>query len=268
MLETLYKRACDSNPAVARMNFINAEITKLAVNSYVTTKISFANMLARICERAAGADVDVVSAALGLDSRIGTRYLKGAIGYGGPCFPRGNRALASFAGSLEADAGLAQATHQFNQAQAEWLANFVEELSAKQPVGILGLTYKPDTDVVDEAVGLLLAQALASRGLSVMVYDPAGMPAARRISGSPSAKITFSGSAAECIAASQTVVVTTPWRQYSDISLETWAAGDSPRTVVDCWRALKHLANRESIRYIALGRGPAEGSARSALTLV
>lgn len=264
ILEKLYLRVCESKPAVARMNFINAEITKLAVNSYVTTKISFANMLARICERAPGADVDAVSAALGLDSRIGTRYLKGAIGYGGPCFPRDNRALATFAESLHASAGLAQATHEFNQAQAKWLAEYVAELGAGRSIGILGLTYKPDTEVVEEAVGLLLAQALASRGASVSVYDPAGIPGAHRIIGdSPS--IRFASSAKDCIAASQIVVVTTPWREFNNLSVDDWAAKDgSTRVVVDCWRTLKHLANRERIRYIGLGRGPSDEASKSA----
>ena len=265
ILEKLYLRVCESKPAVARMNFINAEITKLAVNSYVTTKISFANMLARICERAPGADVDVVSAALGLDSRIGTRYLKGAIGYGGPCFPRDNRALATFADSLHVSAGLAQATHEFNQAQAKWLADYVAELGAGRSIGILGLTYKPDTEVVEEAVGLLLAQALASRGASVTVHDPAGMPGARRAIGDSSSSIKFATSANDCIASSQIVVVTTPWREFNSLAVEDWTGKDgSTRIVVDCWRTLKHLANCERIRYIALGRGPSDEGSKSA----
>jgi len=265
ILEKLYLRVCESKPAVARMNFINAEITKLAVNSYVTTKISFANMLARICERAPGADVDVVSAALGLDSRIGIRYLKGAIGYGGPCFPRDNRALATFADSLHVSAGLAQATHEFNQAQAKWLADYVAELGAGRSIGILGLTYKPDTEVVEEAVGLLLARALASRGASVTVYDPAGMPGARRAIGDSSSSIKFATSANDCIASSQIVVVTTPWREFNSLAVEDWTGKDvSTRIVVDCWRTLKHLANCERIGYIALGRGPSDEDSKSA----
>ena len=83
-LKSLYADVCENKPAVARMSFVNAEITKLAVNTYVTTKISYANMLARICERLPGANVDVVTTALGNDTRIGAKYLKGALSYGGP----------------------------------------------------------------------------------------------------------------------------------------------------------------------------------------
>ena len=95
MLADIYKRVCKNSPAISRMNFINAEITKLAVNTYITTKISYANMLARLCEKLPEADANVVTDALGLDTRIGPKYLKGAVSYGGPCFPRDNRARAA-----------------------------------------------------------------------------------------------------------------------------------------------------------------------------
>ena len=79
------------------MSLENAELTKISVNTYVTTKITFANMLADMCEQIPGGDIDVVTDALGTDLRIGNRYLKGAIGYGGPCFPRDNVALSYLA---------------------------------------------------------------------------------------------------------------------------------------------------------------------------
>src|SRR6266576_363452 len=116
-LESLYRIVCENRPPVARMNLVNAEIAKLAVNTYVTTKISFANMLARLCEKVPGASVDVVTGAIGLDSRIGGKYLKGAISYGGPCFPRDNLALIALADRVGASSELARATHEFNHAQ-------------------------------------------------------------------------------------------------------------------------------------------------------
>jgi UDPglucose 6-dehydrogenase len=125
VLEGIYRQVCENDPPVVRMNFINAELTKLAVNTFVTTKISFANMLARICERLPGADVDVVTRALGLDSRIGAKYLKGAISYGGPCFPRDNLALIATARKVGAPADIAEATDRFNRWQVGWLADLV-----------------------------------------------------------------------------------------------------------------------------------------------
>src|SRR2546421_11530400 len=108
------------------MNFVNAEITKLAVNTYITTKISYANMLARLCEKLPEADVNVVTDALGLDTRIGPKYLKGAVSYGGPCFPRDNRALAALAGRVGASSRLAEGTDFFNRAQIKSLAGLVK----------------------------------------------------------------------------------------------------------------------------------------------
>jgi UDPglucose 6-dehydrogenase len=173
LLESVYKRVCKNSPLIARMNFVNAEITKLAVNTYVTTKISFANMLARLCERLPESDVNVVTGALGLDSRIGPKYLKGAVSYGGPCFPRDNRAFAALAQGVGATSDLAQATDRFNRAQIKLLADLVRQHQSNGgSIGILGLTYKPDTDVMEESFGLLLAQELANSGVPIVVHDP------------------------------------------------------------------------------------------------
>jgi UDPglucose 6-dehydrogenase len=255
LLENLYKRICDSKPTVARMNFVNAEITKISVNTYVTAKISFANMLARICEASPGANVDVVTAALGLDSRIGAKYLKGAVSYGGPCFPRDNRALAALARGLGAPAELAKATDRFNRAQVMWLAGLVARHATQgAAAGILGLTYKPQTDVVEEAVGFLLARELAARGFRVTAFDPAGMANARRELGEA---IRFAASAEECISLSEIVIVATPWREFLAIPAASWGSGARERVVVDCWRGLKHIENVAGVRYLSLGVGAA-----------
>ena len=254
ILQDLYHHVCDSKPGVARMNFANAEITKLAVNTYVTTKISFANMLARICEKVPGGNVDIVTATLGLDTRIGGKYLKGAVGYGGPCFPRDNHALAALAREVGAPADLAQATDQFNRAQVQWLASFVEQCTASGGhVGILGLTYKPHTDVVEEAVGFLLAQELISRGIRVNAFDPAGMENARLALGE---SVQFTASAEECIRLSQLIVVATPWKEFIDIPAEKWGGAGAEKTVVDCWRVLKLNDKTAGVRYIGLGSSP------------
>jgi len=254
ILQDVYHHICDSKPGVARMNFANAEITKLAVNTYVTTKISFANMLARICEKVPGGNVDIVTAALGLDTRIGGKYLKGAVGYGGPCFPRDNNALAALAREVGAPADLAQATDQFNRAQVQWLASLVEQHAASGGfVGILGLTYKPQTDVVEEAVGFLLARELISRGIRVNAFDPAGMENARLALGE---SVQFTASAEECIRLSQLIVVATPWKEFIDIPAEKWGGAGAEKAVVDCWRALKLNDKTVGVRYIGLGSSP------------
>ena len=251
----IYKRTCKNSPAFARMNWINAEITKLSVNTYITTKISYANMLARLCEKLPDADVNVVTDALGLDTRIGAKYLKGAVSYGGPCFPRDNRALAALAARVGASSGLAEATDIFNRAQIKVLAETVKSHRVGDDViGILGLTYKPNTDVVEESFGLLLAQELSSANLPVIVYDPSG-DATRALSNYKN--IGMASSAQECIAESGVVVLATPWQEFRELQAALWArpGHSEPRVVIDCWRALSHLDGVDGVHYVKLGFG-------------
>jgi UDPglucose 6-dehydrogenase len=253
-LAEIYKDVCKNSPGVARMNFINAEITKLAVNTYITTKISYANMLARLCEKLPDADVNVVTDALGLDTRIGAKYLKGAVSYGGPCFPRDNRALAALAASVGASSGLAEATDRFNRAQIKSVAEIVKRYhrAGNDPIAILGITYKPNTDVVEEAFGLLLAQELSAAGLPVIVYDPS-IDSVRIQATIQNAR--FAKSAEACIAASGVAVLATPWQEFRELGKAKWLRPDSRRTIIDCWRFLPHLENVDGIQYVRLGFG-------------
>jgi UDPglucose 6-dehydrogenase len=251
-LQSLYAQVCENQPSVARMAFVNAEVTKLAVNTYVTTKISYANMLARICERLPGANVDVITSALGLDTRIGPKYLKGALSYGGPCFPRDNLALAQLARQLNVPPDLAQTVDRFNRAQISWLADLVQH-QTKQTTGILGLTYKPGTDVVEEAAGFLLAKELLSRGVHVVAFDPAY---SRNSRGPALEKLCFATSALECVQKSDVVVLATAWPEFSALTPQQWAHnGNQKRTVIDCWRAVKFLREQPGVHYLALGLG-------------
>jgi UDPglucose 6-dehydrogenase len=268
LLSDVYARTCKNSATIARMNFINAEITKLAVNTYITTKISYANMLARLCEKLPEADVNVVTDALGLDTRIGPKYLKGAVSYGGPCFPRDNRAFAALATRSGAFSDLAEATDRFNRAQIPALADFVRsQQTANGIIGILGLTYKPNTDVVQESFGLLLAEHLASKSLPVVVFDPSA-DASQLLAGYKSVRIA--ASAQDCITQSSVVVLATPWQEFRDLPLSVWMQSPlsapsfrtPPRVVIDCWRALGHLEGSQSIRYVRLGSG--SSSARGA----
>ena len=244
-----------NKPAVARMNWINAEITKLAVNTYITTKISYANMLARLCEKLPEADANVVTDALGLDTRIGPKYLKGAVSYGGPCFPRDNRALAALAARVGASSGLAEATDIFNRAQIKSLAELVKShYSGSGAIGILGLTYKPDTDVVIESFGLLLAQELSQSNLPVVVYDPSAN-SERALGGCENVQVA--SSAVDCIAQSDVVILATPWREFRELPASAWvnSSHEERRVVIDCWRTLSHLESNKELRYIKLGFG-------------
>jgi UDPglucose 6-dehydrogenase len=236
LLESLYRKSCDNEPAFRRMNFVNAELTKIAVNTFVTTKISYANMLADICDRLPGADVDVVTHAVGADTRVGTKYLRGAIGYGGPCFPRDNVAFAALARSIGANPELAAATDRINRYQIDRLVRIVEaRLDGARRVAILGLSYKPETAVIEESHGIALAQRLIDDGYQITVYDPKAMgPAQAKLRGA----VTFAATAEACVASSEVIVVMTPWSAFKSIGAEAFARSDRRPTVVDCWRIL------------------------------
>ncbi len=150
--------SCIDSPVIKTMSRINAELTKLALNSYLTVKISFANMLARICETLPDTNVDIVTDAIGTDSRIGKKYLKGAISYGGPCFPRDNRALATLT-----DCPIPATIDKFNRDQIKWLADFVLSIAKAGDIAVLGTSYKPGTEVTEESAGFLLQQELIWR---------------------------------------------------------------------------------------------------------
>jgi len=251
ILANLYSHLCENQPEIARMNFVNAELTKLAVNTFVTTKISYANMLSQICERLAGAQVDAVTSALGLDSRIGRRYLKGGLGYGGPCFPRDNIAFAVLARQLGTKPLLAEATDRFNHQHLNHLVETVlSHLPLKGQVGILGLSYKPNTDVIEESQGLALAKRLIAQAISVTLYDPAAMENARLVLGD----VLFASSMTECTQQADVVVLAVPWNEFRSLSPQQLKTNSRP-TIIDCWRVLESQEFTAQANYIALGVG-------------
>jgi len=236
MLEQIYRGSCDNQPVFRRMNFVNAELTKISVNTYVTTKISYANMLADMCDRLPGADVDVVTQAVGSDSRVGTKYLRGAIGYGGPCFPRDNVAFSALARSLGANADLAEATDRVNRYQIERVFGAVRaRMNGTATIGILGLSYKPDTAVIEESQGVALAERLLEVGCAVVAYDPKALPAASAKLGG---RLTPAATAEECISTADLVVVMTPWPEFGALNAAAFVAPERRKTVIDCWRIL------------------------------
>jgi UDPglucose 6-dehydrogenase len=255
LLAQIYAQGCDNAPVVRRMNFVNAELTKISVNTFVTTKISYANMLADICDRLPGADVDVVTQAVGSDSRIGRKYLRGAIGYGGPCFPRDNVAFAALARSLGARAELAEATDTLNRYQVERVLGAIEaRYGGSGPIGVLGLSYKPDTSVVEESQGLILVERLLEAGHRVIAYDPKALPTAQA-----SLRRCFESadSADACVRASSLVAVMTPWPEFHAIPPEAYVRSLGRMAVVDCWRAIPAEIGAVA-DLVYLGRGAAQ----------
>ena len=249
-LARAYASILSDPSSVRRMSLENAELAKVAGHTFVTTKITFANMLAALCERLPGGDVDVVTEALGLDRRIGRRYLTGAIAYGGPCFPRDNLALSFLARALGTSAGLADATHAMNR---DFVAHAVQSLMGVAAEGgrvaVLGLAYKPNTSVTEESPGLEIARSLQARGARVVAYDPGIPPGAR----SAPQGVQLASSAAAAVAGADAVIVTTPDPAFRGLAVQPGPEA-RPVLVLDCWRLVTGLKGRAGIDYRASGQ--------------
>jgi UDPglucose 6-dehydrogenase len=252
-LEEVNRKICTKDPLVRRMSIENAEIAKIALNSYVTMKISFANTLADLCERIPGGNVDVVSDAIGSDTRIGRKYLTGGLGFAGPCFPRDNVALGFLCEQVGADGTLLVANDSYNKAMASRLtAKITPLLRAGQTAAVLGLAYKPLSHVIEESQGVALALAMAEAGMRVIGYDPLASDGARTAFRD---KALVAESIDAALADAALVVVTTPDAVFRTLKPEDFVGEKESVTVVDCWRCLDPtVAEHPKINYVPLGR--------------
>jgi UDPglucose 6-dehydrogenase len=251
-LEQIYAETMFGNPACKRMSLENAELTKISVNTFVTTKITFANMLADLCERVPGGNVDVVTDALGADARIGRKYLTGALGYGGPCFPRDNVALSYIARELGTRAALAETTDNFNRSMAERIAEKLRPvIKDGATTAVLGLSYKPHSHVVEESQGVFLANALSQAGARVVAYDPlANESANAELKG----KVLILDSARKCLEQAEVVLITTADPEFKTLRYSDFNREFNKITVVDFWRILRaQLEGKPNIEYIPVG---------------
>ena len=251
-LAEVYKVVCENKPYVARMSIISAEIAKISLNSYITMKISYANTLANICEAIPNANIDDITKALGADKRISPYYLKGGLSYGGPCFPRDNRAFASFANKYGYDARLAKATDEVNDFQVKNLIDRILAILTENNciVSVLGLSYKPNTTVIEESPAIkIIEELLKAKDLEIIAYDPLALDNARAYLGD---NILYASSVKECLSESSVCIITTPHAEFKAIDASYIA--HNPTFIVDCWRMLDTSKLGNKVKYIALGR--------------
>lgn len=155
-----------------RMKLKEAELVKIAVNNFVTMKISYANMLMQGASELGGIDIDVVTDAIGLDSRIGRKYMKAAAPYGGPCFPRDTRALSAMYRDFGLENSLSQATERVNDHHSKFLAQMIaSNVNPGSRIGIAGVSYKTGSKVTEESPGIALASELASLNYQISIWD-------------------------------------------------------------------------------------------------
>ena len=172
LISGIYKEMVESTPVYTRMSRTEAELTKLSVNCFLTTKISYANMIGDIANRL-GCDSGKVLEAIGTDSRIGNKYLKPGFGFGGPCFPRDNRALAKCGEEVGVDAVISKATDEMNEKHLQYqIEDFIKTHPNKEKtIEIDFVTYKKDSILIEESQQLKFALKLQKLGYKVKIID-------------------------------------------------------------------------------------------------
>ena len=201
------------NPIIV-MDERSAELTKYAANSFLATKISFMNEIARLCEKL-GADVDLVRKGMGTDERIGKRFLFPGLGYGGSCFPKDVKALMHASQTANYDFKILNAVNNVNENQRNYFLQKIKDhynnnLSDKH-FAIWGLAFKPNTDDIREAPALKLIDDLLQLGVKISAYDPEAMENTRKIFGD---RITFSSNQYDCLDKADALIIATEWNEF------------------------------------------------------
>lgn len=266
LLEQVHHRVSQNEAPVKRMSIENAELAKISVNSFVTMKISFANMLAEFCEKLPGGDVDIVSDALGMDKRIGRKYLTGGFGFGGPCFPRDNVALDFMGKTLGVDSRLLRTNDDYNRNLSK---RYVEKLSSHFPrganVAVLGLAYKPLSHVIEESPGIYLCKALSEAGYRVIGHDHLAAPYAEQ---ALKMNALVTDSLEDALRDADVILVTTTDKAYTALTVDLILGNRDRVTVVDFWRCLPALKGDPRITYLPIGLCRDDNAATDAVNLL
>ena len=213
IMDELYAPYVRQGNPVMHMDTRSAELTKYAANSFLATKISFMNEIARLCELL-GADVDMVRKGVGSDDRIGKRFLFPGIGYGGSCFPKDVKALVHSAASVDYDFKILKAVEDVNADQKKALVPKIMQHYGSiegKTVALWGLAFKPNTDDIREAPALEMIELLTQAGAKVQAYDPEAMANVKAIMAD---KATFCESSYETLEGADFLVIATEWPEF------------------------------------------------------
>jgi UDPglucose 6-dehydrogenase len=239
---------------VVKTDIRSAEMIKYASNAFLATKISFINEIANICEKV-GANIDDVSYGIGLDGRIGLRFLQAGIGYGGSCFPKDTKALVQLAGNVQHQFELLEAVIKVNNHQQSLLVQKAKKVFGSlrgKRAALLGLSFKPKTDDVREAASLVIARQLSQEGVSVIAYDPIAVPNAKRLLGN---MIDYTEQIETALAGADMAFIVTEWETIKTLPLQKYCDLMNNPVIFDgrnCY-SLKE-AEQYPITYISIGR--------------
>ncbi|MBK8545685.1 MAG: UDP-glucose/GDP-mannose dehydrogenase family protein, partial [Caulobacteraceae bacterium] len=230
-----------------------SELIKYAANAFLAVKITFINEIADLCE-AVGANVQEVAKGIGLDNRIGRKFLNAGPGYGGSCFPKDTLALMKTARDNNAPIELIEATVRVNSARKQKMAQKIIEAVggsvAGKTIAVLGLTFKPNTDDMRDAPALDIVPALQDEGAKVRAFDPEGMNEAKHML----KDVAFATGPYDCVQNADAVVIITEWDQFRALDLDRIKDALKTPTVIDLRNIYRPEEKRQGFQYVSVGR--------------
>ncbi|MFZ4070795.1 MAG: UDP-glucose dehydrogenase family protein [Caulobacterales bacterium] len=234
-----------------------SELIKYAANAFLAMKITFINEMADLCE-AVGADVQQVAKGIGLDARIGAKFLHAGPGYGGSCFPKDTLALVKTASDAKSPVHLIETTVKINDARKKQMAQRVIKAAGGdvrgKTIAVLGLTFKPNTDDMRDAPSLDIVAALQAAGARIKAFDPEGMKEAAHMM----QDVHFAPNPYECVAGAEAAVIVTEWDQFRALDLTRVKAGMQQPVIVDLRNVYRPAEMQaKGFRYFSIGRGDA-----------
>jgi UDPglucose 6-dehydrogenase len=254
ILSGIYAPLYLNETPMIRTNVETAELIKYAANAFLATKISFINEMANLCE-VVGADVKTVARGMGLDNRIGQKFLHAGAGYGGSCFPKDTAALEHFSRNLGYPLRIVKATIEVNKNQRKRILKKIEDTVGDvkgRTISILGLSFKPNTDDIRDAVAIDLIKALKKMGARVRAFDPVAIPNARAVLPG----VEFTEDVWGAVEGADAVVLATEWNEFRRLDFPRLKRHMKRPIVIDCKniydpQAMEHMG----FTYVGVGRG-------------
>jgi UDPglucose 6-dehydrogenase len=260
VVDEIYRPLSLNQASILHTDRRTAELIKYAANAFLATKITFINEIADLCEKV-GADVNEVARGIGLDNRIGSKFLHAGPGFGGSCFPKDVRALIKTAQDHEIPLRVLEAVTAVNDARKRAMARKVSAIFGGamrgKTVAVLGLSFKPNTDDMREAPSLALITALQDMGARVRVFDPAAMEQAKTMLND----VTYGESVYDCADGADALVIATEWEQFRALDLERLYDLMACPVIVDLRNIYRpEEMSRHGFAYVCVGRPPASSA--------
>ena len=255
LLRRLYRPLYLLETPILMTGLETSELIKYASNAFLAVKISYINQMADLCERV-GADVHDVARGMGLDKRIGNKFLHPGPGYGGSCFPKDTLALVRTAQDYDTDIGIVDEVVAYNTARKLSMAQRVEQAAGGsvdgKTIAVLGLAFKPETDDMRDSPSLDIISALMAAGASIRAYDPKAMEEARHLL---PAAVALQTSVQQCLEGSDIAVIITEWNEFRALTPDQFLTSMVGTTLVDLRNIYDPSAMRGAgLTYLSIGR--------------